>query len=775
MATFEEITNTNTQPVTTTFIDSGESQENKYSHDVFLGRDKIVEQSIIDFMKKPLLVKSDNWTTLSAEGDQLFAVDITTELTSAGIWMDKYRGYTLLRGTPVLTMVINASPFMQGRLLLHYLPGPSAVHADYNVSVLQMTQHPGMELDCRDASATLAVPYVAPNSWYSIQHTSNSEPFGVYYCHVLSPLAYGTVDMAAANVEYAVYLHWEDFELAAPTVPQSMKAVKNRPEDKEKVGLSLSSGLRVTRDAAKLLAGIPSLAPVMTPAAWVADVASKTAASLGWSKPSNDTPTSTVGRQIMKDMHSCNGEFNGPRLALCGDNRVQNTTKMSIRQVDEMSFDYLKSVECLVYRFYMQAVDGPDTPLFDKKIAPLSDWNYKDTPRTRVTQLTVRNRHPVAYLAKNFRFWRGTMIYKFKIIKTQFHTGRISVTFTPGTTTIVTVPTIATAVYSMQEIVDVALVDEFTIKIPFYSPTPYLTTTGQIGRLTVNVLNPLKYPDTAADAIELLVYETYAEDFELAVPAAYINAGEPVPVVMQSGDWQRKENALDASFSNHEPLAESTLEASMCIGEKFLSIRQLLARFSIAYCNGAPNASGGIWWPWNIGALYQTGAGVMTSISGPFGGDMLNLLAPMYFYYKGGIRVGLKTNVSSSMQFSNPADITPGGSVLRTPVATLTNAGATAWYGNNTSYFGSVSSVHTDADVGLLVAELPYYARTPFSKVERPLGGNVVPNTFSIPVSALAYTVNGTALSSVTYLRAVAEDFQLSYFLCSPNEFISVV
>lgn len=775
MATYEEITNVNDEPVTTSFIDSGESQRTSYPHDVLLGRDRIVEQSIIDFMKKPVLVTSGSWTTIQNSGDLLFSVDVTTYLFSTTMWIDKMRGYDLVRGSPNLTVVINASPFMQGRLLLHYVPGASTNHVDYNATLLQMTQHPSVELDCRDSSASLMVPYVAPNLWYSRQNSSICEEFGFFYCHVLSPLAYGTIDMSAANVEYSVYLHWENFELAAPTVPQSMKSTRRRPEDQERIGPSLSSGLRVTRDAANLLAKIPSLTAVMKPAAWVADVARKTTAALGWSKPSNDTPTSTCGRQLMKDMHSSTGEFNGPRLALCGDNRVENTTKMSIRQVDEMSMDFLKTVECLVNRFYMQSIDAPDTILFSRPISPISNWNYEDTSRVRTTTLTVRTRHPVAYVSKNFRFWRGTMIYKFKVVKTQFHTGRISVTFTPGTTTVSIPPTTTSAHYSMQEIVDLALVDEFTIKVPFYSPVPYLLASQIIGQLVVRVLNPLKYPDTASDAIELLVYETYGEDFEVAVPRAYINAGEAVPVLMQSGEWERKENVVDATFSNHGPLSESTAEASLCIGEKFLSIRQLLSRFHIAYSNAAPNVTGSIWWPWNVGALYQNGAGVVSSVSGPMGGDIYNVLAPMYIYYKGGMRVGIKTNVAASMQFSNPADVTPSSSVLRNSVATLTNTGATAWYANTTSYFGAVSSVHTDADVGLLVAELPYYARTPFSKVDRPTSANTVPPQASIPVSALAYTVNGTTFNSLTFLRAVAEDFQFSYFLCSPLEFVSVV
>lgn len=762
---FIEQQNINTTPVTTTFVDNstsvGETLEIKPAQTTI----PIVEQSLKDFFAKPYLVSDAFWSTVDIAGVNKITIDPWNAINSNAQWFEKTRGYSFIRGTAVVTVVINATPFQQGRLLMHSLPDIQDFDT-YNFSLQQKTQHNNVELDCRDSVAVLKLPYVAPTEWvnvYTLQTGETRYDWGRIYIDVLSPL--NSID--ASVVEITAYLHFEDFELAAPIVPQSGSKYRSVEEMERSTGMSLSAGLHRVSSVARDASSIPLISSYASKLSWAADVGSKLASAFGYSKPASDKPNSRVVQSNALGTHTCDMEFPGGRLALRNDNRVSMQDSVSIRKSDELSMEYLKSIESYSRSFDYLVENDPDDQIFDFAINP-----YFGTINGNVTKgaktLTVMTEHPVARISRLFTSYRGSIRIKFKLIKTQFHTGRLQFAFTPGKAAVL--PTIAD-ILPLRQIVDITTTDEVVIECPYYFAADYLKTSQDLGRLTVRVVNQLKAPTTVAAGISILAFISFGDDFELAMPNfAAANGGTIVPVTLQSGD-----KVIDVPIGGQPARHDTLIYAERSVGEKFLSVRQLLMRFTRWFNSTALSADNNFIFPFSYGRLKYDTVSTFMKPQCILGADALSLLGPMYAYYRGGVRILVATTPTNSLTLCNT-----GSRALYTDYVTAApNLGPTAsvdWT-IPASGFMATPTFTSNAYTGIHQAELPYYSHTRCSLVPLASGTALgkIPSTLDTPETGFIISSVGTLDSRVALSRAIAEDFQLSYFICTPPTAVSLV
>lgn len=140
---------------------------------------------------------------------------------------------------------------------------------------------------------------------------------------------------------------------------------------------------------------------------------------------------------------------------------------------------------------------------------------------------------PMTLVARSFAYWRGTMVYRFKFICSQYHRGRIAIIWDPADGT--TANYDYTVNYS--RVVDIAEETEVEVRVPFMQPFPYLktgysqlhlniaTALGTVspfnseyhnGRLALKVLTKQTSPVTTAN---IFVYaEVSMEDADFASP-----------------------------------------------------------------------------------------------------------------------------------------------------------------------------------------------------------------------------------------------------------------
>jgi len=580
--------------------------------------------------------------------------------------------------------------------------------------------------------------------------------------------------------------------------PESLELLKKL----KKSGFKISDGLNVTSTMASSLSMVPSLSSIAGPAAWALGKLATLAAAFGYSKPNRTDHIQTFAPMVAKYNANSDGDVNAFNLAMKHDNRVNITDDLSIRNEDEMSLAFLKSIECYGTSFVWSVGESTDVNLFSQPVHPAMFFENVNLTLSSHT-LTGQALHPVAYLAHRFSSYRGGIRLKFKFIKTQFHTGRLQFTFTPLSTPAAITPTLATSTYSMRHILDLSTGDELVFDCPYLLAPRYIPAfvndlgTGEyLGQVDVVILNPLRGPETVSPSISVMVFISFCDDFELQIPT--IKPDFFVPVTFATGttdpsfkqDFEvipEADNGGTSIVTVDEPIGGISSDSmglrhsSLCVGEHFSSIRQLLSRFNVFWVNGdLGNTTGNSIWPWAICSIGLVASG-STSLTSFYGNDTFSWIMPMYAFMRGGMRIAYANKVQNANSIlSNTADADQLYSGVQPHTIDQPNSSAlmvtfrAVTAGNNVTFpSGPVGVTIVDSPTGVVVAEAPYYCRTKLTGIcPSTFWSGRIPWGIDQPLSRVN-SISNSAFTGTTFHRAIGEDFQALYFINSPLRYVS--
>lgn len=788
----ESISKTTPEQVsgTTVFLDDAPMQMNdiapKPQHTGLL---PIRDQAISDFLAKPQLLAVTSWSASQVANVVVYTFKPETALL-APVFADKISGFRYIRATAVVRMVINAEPFHAGKLIMSFIPCHDNLQGNVfrDLCLNQVTQHPNVEIDCRESMCMMRIPYITPADYFDLATTTIPISWGKVDVHVLSPLKTGSGGIS--DLDVSIFVHFEDVELAAPTLPQSglkIEKRKNRPARARAVPITagesealakgpLSSALMTGAHIAEALASMPMLAPVATPASWVARGLSGVASWFGWSKPMVDSAPTSVARRMVPNMANATGSSLAPSLGLFHDTSLTVLDNLGGVPQDEMSFLYLKSIKAYTSSFTMNTTQTSDTALYNKSICPTLLGEYVSYAGS-THGWACQSYPPGFYLANYFKYWKGGVRLHLKIAKTDYHSGRILITFTPGNNP--TAPTTAAAsVYSLREIVDIRQTSEFVMDLPYLLNTPYQTNDGTSGFLKIIVLNELRAPAVVANSIDFVVYYSCCDDFEVAaIDGSYPNtSGAPksvLPFYPQAGS----EGSVEGVIGGYVCGTPSTEDAEACVGECFTSVKQLMTRYTKAVFVAQQATSFGYIQipPFFLGGVYSTnGTGAMTQSA--LSGDALSAFASGYAFMRGSVKL-----LMSTVQGDPIGDCVGTAFKWEQPESSVISSYAGSATQQEEAY-GDVFSTpltqlrpvqHYDP-TGLVEVSVPYYNRYRCSLVDST--NDVIESCkldTAVRMPTLPRTVVGLGYEStddfnIMLRRSTGEDFQLGYFLGFP-------
>jgi hypothetical protein len=782
--------------VTTVFADDGAIAAEDYKVSVVTDDMVIKDQAIADFLAKPILIKQTSWASTDLINANLWAVSPGAALSANAIWANKIQGYAYMRGTAVLRVQINANPFQQGRLLIHFLPltqqisvGDPSYFYMHNTQLISKSMQPHVELDCRDTSAIIKIPYVSPTNWFSLKTALYD--WGTFYVDVFAALATGTA--SDATVDVSIWLSFEDFELAGPTFPQMAGKggkrfkVSTLKEETAMEGGPISRALAATSSIASALEAVPFLASVAAPVAWVTGALSGVAGYFGWSKPETNQGGTVMINQFGRYAATSDGLDPSIPLGLISNNGTKVTSDITIRSEDEMSFNFLKT-----FPAYIRQINWPDTTitnnsLYSAVVGPTSTIMFDQFTRNVSGHITTYNIGPPAYyLSKRFALWRGSLCFTFKLIKTQYHTGRLQVSFTPGdAATAINVPGTLNGEYSLREIIDISEGNEFCMHVPFLMPTNYVANGTTMGKLDITVVNQLRRPDNCSSSITIMVFANAGDDFELQIP---YSGSADVPYSPQMGgpikmqmDMGQCESIVTDTVGSADIPSRKLVYAEMSAGENFASVKQLLNRNSqLMSRTGAPTlVSGLLAWPWFCNVAYTAAAGFTAN---PWGGDAYSIFAPMYCMYRGSVRLtvgssqayttGVNPGVATVYGCQLPRKWAAGTAVMGTEPALLTpgQTGTQEWATGD--YMGLTGVAIQNPQLGFSSWKLPYISTTKCSLLCTQSTVAGIPNEPSQARNMLCIQSKGQ-YGDYTVMRSFCDDFQLAYFVGAPPVYVS--
>jgi hypothetical protein len=764
---------------TTAFQDDGQMKlnDNRLQQDLQLSVPKFDDNSIKLFLAKPKLVRSGKFTSADLPNDALTSFSIGNELINDAFWTNKMQGYRYIRGTAVIRLVVNAQPFQAGRLLLHALPcyenvvAITPAFAKHNVVLAQKTVHPNVELDLRDTAVELRMPYVSPYQWFDIPLAEDDAftkfgDWGTVWLTVLSSLRALTL----FEVSYSIFLHFEEVEMAAPWVVESARTTHGRKLiQRERKNLAkptgtISSTLDALRDPISAFSRVPFIGKGITDVAdALLEGASGILSVFGYSKP---TDMSKPQIMLSKPHHQV-GNFNGSNfsdvIALDAGNQIPAMSNFSGTDLDEMSFSYLKKIPAYTGFFEWSASDIEGALIHTIQLSPRFIGELRSYT---LSGKNFRSQYPppYGYLAHMFDQYRGGQEITLKFVKTQYHSGRLVISYVPGSVT----TSIDATQLLYREIVDLRESSEITLKIPYMFNTPYVDTSVAAGLIQIHVLNELECASTVSQTIDVLVYANAADDFELAVPSA-----DRMLIVPEGGEMQHLVTKGIGGVSIPDP---SLGPSESCVGEIFVSLKQLLMSSRLWFGRAFDTTTIGNYTIMNIKPFFHVlySPDVAAATNGvykkpPFGVDYLSKLATGFLFERGGIR--LTQPASSSVNGSTYAnlarrindaysgagyDIINPDAVGPFTVSSGIDSGTAPLALRGTSY------------QGVLDITVPHYAKTHirFVRAVTDTAAGTFVSSDDYPKHDCMITFRTQTLDNLRgSLRGAADDYALGYFI----------
>jgi len=554
--------------------------------------DKSANTSLRDYLSRPVEVSTITWT----EGTNLNTdLQIWHLYFSKAAIKRKLDNYSLLRCKLHVKVVINASPFYYGLGLVSYRPltsfNPAPVASGTgleNIEFMGKSQRPHIWIRAENnEGGEMVLPFLYHKQYLDATSASDFQDMGTLSFDSLS-LLNNANSVAGSGCTIQVYAWAEDIELGGPTLDLAVQS-KDEYEDDGPISAPASAVAKVANGVVKVIDST-GLGLFVKPFAVATEMAASTVGSIARLFGFTNVP-------VIDDIHAMKSSafpmlssaaIGTPveKLTLDPKNELTIDSKvMGIDVEDELLVSSIVQRPSHLDQFSWAASDSPDTLLFSIDVTPF----YTGT--ATVSNQTYVQGTPGWLVAKAFEYWRGDMIFTFKVIASQYHRGRLRITWDPHSNIGVTSDNTA-EIY--QIIVDISKDKDIRVRVPWAQPTPYNETphvstathwgvaarsnslTQFNGTLTVRVLTEQTSPVASAD-VKVDVLAECADNMVFMGPRD-LDADEILtPYAVQSKDMDA--TVAEYTFGGKNTVTDDCLEL-IYGGEKIFSLRTLMRRAS---------------------------------------------------------------------------------------------------------------------------------------------------------------------------------------------------
>lgn len=523
------------------------------------------------FVERPVRIASVNW--LESNLTVLMATYQPWSLVANNtIIKNKLTNFARMRAKLRIKVVINASPFYYGALRLCYDPMQHNVMAGpLTNDLMPYSQMPGVWLFPQElTSVEMELPFLWPSNWLDLTDASLFTRIGNLYLVQYAQLRSAT-SATGQGATVTIYGSFEDVELMGPTNVAILQS-------DEYVEGPISAPATAVANIASSLTQVPYVGELARATEVGARAVASVAQLFGYTNPPNIEPVGPVRNVPFHGLAS--SELSTPidKLSLDPKNEVTvDPASCGADGTDPLAFEnFLCHESWIATTTWSNAgTYPPETNLLAACVSPVYSF-----PTTGVSQ-TIYHNTPLGFAGDFFDKWRGTIVYRFKFIKSRYHTGRVAITWDPeySGATYVSDQTVL-----FTRIVDITTEDEVEIEVPYKSISPWLSTTsndasistatagtvtynaqGFNGVLRMRVLNVLTGPD-ATPVVPILVFTRAGRDFRYNVPHDFPND-------LHYGVVQSGEEVITGA-----PPDPASQMAALTIGEQVASLRPLLMR-----------------------------------------------------------------------------------------------------------------------------------------------------------------------------------------------------
>jgi len=713
--------------------------------------------------------------------------------------LDNYFG---IRCNLHIKIVVNSTPFVYGAIRASYRALPlfdTAPIAAGDETILE-SQRPGIWIYPQsNQGGELVLPFLWQRSWLAATRATDFDDMGemIYRTYVTTLSANTSV---TANVDVVTYAWASDVELLGATDELSLQSTPQN--DEYAMNGVISRPASSIAKVADTLTEVPVIGPFATATSMAATGIGKAAALLGYSKTKDVSDVHYVKPSAIPNLAAPDLPESVDKLTLDAKNELTIDPRVTGCPPD----DPMSIVSFVTREGVFAAISWPETATTG---SDLINWGVHPGLCAPVS-ITSAARYamlPSCYASQCFQYWRGDMIYRIKIIASQYHRGRLQISWDPRKPAFGTVTDISASVYNT--IMDIGENTELEFRVPMSQTVQYLetirppssvhSTTVPIfdtstnitynGYITVKVLTELSSPTGTAPA-SIIFSARAGDNFEFAGPT------EPdynfSPYTPQSMEMEYNMNG-EIEMAGGSTRSDPNL-ATIYMGEKVPSIRTLCQR-TCAYAaipfefpTTVTAACYTVWFHHRL-PLYpgydplgsSAAVGLISGVSEDF-----NWVGWNYYTWFSLCFVGQRGSVNYYMMPSTANDSTPQfmASRVETQGVTYTLEGQRTVQGGTRNLINSFSRTlspscrgmavsHTTSN-GTLSISLPMYSNYKFvsnSSSTRSRGSNrTVDNTEKDGFAVYALVPFGTTSTSVLQVfTSAGPDFSLVYFQNVPT------
>ncbi len=523
---------------------------------------------------------------------------------------NRIANFKLLRCDLRLKVVVNGNGFQYGRAIVAYWPMAGfdqlSLHTALDpVDLTQTSQLPHIFIDpTTSTGGEMKIPFFWHENYFDVTRSSWGGDLGLpdagrLLLRTINPLKHA--NGADDKVTVTFFIWAENVQLSIPTSVDSLTLIPQSGQEIDEANTKgMVSGPATTiAKYAGIAAGYAPIAPYAMATSKVAGAVASVAKVMGYSRPANTsnpdpfrpTPISQLATTTTPDT----------ALKLTVDDKQELTIDPRISGVgahDPLIIRDIAKREAYLTQFNW-AVGATANDLL---------WNVRVNPCLWAESNNAIVLPPCAIAAMPFRYWNGSMKFRFQIVCSTFHKGRLEIRFDPSF-----IDGSAITEYNVNyiEIIDIAETQDFTIEVtnsqPYsllrhldvgidsvtegYSTQDYVTTLNGLcnGVLSVRILNELTVPNsTINNDISVNVYVSAGDDFEVFVPEdkfqkfTFFPPQSGIEVVPESQNTSEPSAPQQAESDHMGADLQYSSELNMVFaGESILSFRPLLKRYNL--------------------------------------------------------------------------------------------------------------------------------------------------------------------------------------------------
>ena len=763
--------------------------------------------SLNDFFMRPVTIYDATWNSATFYNVPLKVWDLWSLDPSVRA---KLSNYAYFRGTMKIKISVSGTPFHYGKLLASYQP-----YAKYNdtlsaydallTSVVPgatdsvkecyngyLSQAPGAErIDVKENEPLIiTLPFISHKEMFRLYNDSPAlivnatsfndfEEAGELRITTLNPFLVANDDYDT-HVSLNVYAWVEDIQLGSVTgtnidITAESKVVNNNPlysgegslasrlytsiaqggTEYEKPGPITQIATTVSK-VADVLSDIPWIGPFAKATSTISGQLGKVATWFGWSKPVILEKSAFVKNQPFANgaqFASCETAFR-----LTCDPKQELTVDQTIGGVngpDDMAINAIAARESFLTTFeWTDAAIAMDTVLWTAMVNPMQ---FSIATLANGVEALFQ---PTAlqFAVTPFTAWRGTLKYRFEIVVSKFHRGKLLFRFEPNAKQSALINSNETKLNQQNTvIVDIQETQDVCFSFDWAFPRAWADVDHTIADLNPNAdvahstvgaaeipgharfsngyvqvlpLNELVQP-TSGSPVKINVYVS-CDDLQVAYPTG-------VGLIGGREDLHRRFNYTESKEITHDTINknDSNMEGihDYHYGERILSFRALLKRYqTVSTIQATTPRDGAVLWnltgnsiPWLASPILRGTVANEPIVPGNNRNNLLNYMRPAYIGMRGGFRYRV---IPASGGAIGAAEFTRISNTARSPAdldySNLGNSSATSPTGLafNTAKNEGTVNFHPSSNGGVEF-EIPFYSNSLFLFTNWDYGGNM--------------------------------------------------